>query len=316
MNNSLGAHIAFYRKKKGLSEEELGSLLSVSPDLVRDWEKDARIPSPECQNKLAQLFNVPSSFFHPEESKQNTIVTETTQNRGKFIGTCARCGKSIYSFDAYGMGKVSTIVKHHKTRTIYEYEPDKQLGYDYFCADCCREILSLKTVHAEHHIEKMEKRLRKATTTSTIAALITWIVALGFAVFAFFWFDRTFWSYLVAGCSFLLAYLVFSYLYTLLLKSDWISDAFYAVMKAGFKTLPSKVQAEDALGVLKTGFVKAIFLAVSYVATTVLLLVMSVVLSFISAFTWTTARKRYLDRLSSQEAKAQEDKGEENGKDR
>ena len=124
-----------------------------------------------------------------------------------------------------------------------------------------------------------------------IAALITWIVALGFAVFAFFWFDRTFWSYLVAGCSFLLAYLVFSYLYTLLLKSDWISDAFYAVMKAGFKTLPSKVQAEDALGVLKTGFVKAIFLAVSYIVTTALLIVMT---SRISTLSFKSASPSFL----------------------
>ena len=56
MVNTLGTRIAFYRKKKGLSEEELGSILSVSPDLVRDWEKDTRIPSKECQEKLATLF--------------------------------------------------------------------------------------------------------------------------------------------------------------------------------------------------------------------------------------------------------------------
>ena len=308
MVNTLGTRIAFYRKKKGLSEEELGSILSVSPDLVRDWEKDTRIPSKECQEKLATLFAVPQVLFRPLEKSDAPSASPQTQNRGKLIGTCARCGKSIYSFDRYGMGKVTTIVKHHKERTIYEYEPDTQLGYDYFCDDCCHEILSLKTVRAERHVEKMEQRLRKATITSVITAAIVWLVALAVAVFAFLWFDQAFWSYLVGGCSLLLAYFVFSYLYTLLLRTDSIANVFYSLAKAGFKTLPSKVQADDALGVLKTGFVKVLFLAVSYIMTAILLILISIVLGTVSMFTWTSARHRYLEKLGIHETEDSEEK--------
>ena len=99
---TLGKNIAYYRMKKGLSEEDLARLLSVSKDLILSWERDEREPSPQLLEKLSTLYRVPKEVLLETKPKEKIIPVYSYESRGKFVGTCARCGKGIYSTSSYG----------------------------------------------------------------------------------------------------------------------------------------------------------------------------------------------------------------------
>ena len=96
-----------------------------------------------------------------------------------------------------------------------------------------------------------------------------------------------------------------SSVYTLLLKDNWIHDTVCSYAKFSFVTLPTKISEKDANDVLKTGFVKAAFLAVSYVLALAILTVLTLLLSLICLFYWPIARKK---RISSIEERQQNEK--------
>lgn len=56
--NSLGERIAFYRKKKGLTQEQLAEKCSVSAQAVSKWENDLTSPDIMLIAPLAELFGI------------------------------------------------------------------------------------------------------------------------------------------------------------------------------------------------------------------------------------------------------------------
>ena len=93
---TLGKNIAFYRLKKGLSEEDLARLLSVSKDLILSWERDEREPSPQLLEKLSTLYRVPKEVLLETKPKDKIIPVYSYESRGKLVGTCASCGNGFY----------------------------------------------------------------------------------------------------------------------------------------------------------------------------------------------------------------------------
>ena len=58
MDMTIGKRIAFLRKEKGLTQEELAQHMGISPQAVSKWENDQTCPDISAQPKLARLFGV------------------------------------------------------------------------------------------------------------------------------------------------------------------------------------------------------------------------------------------------------------------
>lgn len=302
---TLGKNIAYYRMKKGLSEEDLARLLSVSKDLILSWERDEREPSPQLLEKLSALYRVPKEVLLETKPKEKIIPVYSYESRGKFVGTCARCGKGIYSTSSYGMGEV--IEKKHfgKISLSYNYDPNKNEGHDYFCHNCCQQILALKKQNFKKEIADERSRLSKAGFFSLFLGLIGTVLCVVGAILFHIFLDNLLLTYIVGFSSIVFGYYVFALIYTLLLKDNWIHDTVCSYAKFSFVTLPKKISEKDANDVLKTGFVKAAFLAVSYVLALAILSVLTLLLSLICLSYWPIARKK---RISSIEKREQNEK--------
>lgn len=299
---TLGKNIAYYRMKKGLSEEDLARLLSVSKDLILSWEKDEREPSPQLLEKMSSLFRISKELLLETKPKEKIIpVYSSYENRGKLVGTCARCGKGIYSSNSYGMGEV--IEKKHfgKVSYSYEYDPDKNEGHDYFCQNCCQQILSLKKQNFKKEIAEERKRFSKAGMFSILMGLIACALCAVGAFLLYLFLKNLLLTYVVGFSSIVFGYYVFSLTYTLLLKGNWIHDTVCSYAKFSFITLPKRISEKDANDVLKTGFVKAAFLAVSYVFALAILTILTLLLSFICLFYWPIARKKRISSIEERE---------------
>ena len=58
MDMTIGKRIAFLRKEKGLTQEELAQHMGISPQAVSKWENDQTCPDISALPKLARLFGV------------------------------------------------------------------------------------------------------------------------------------------------------------------------------------------------------------------------------------------------------------------
>ena len=58
MDMTIGKRIAFFRKEKGLTQEELAGHMGVSPQAVSKWENDQTCPDISALPKLSRLFGV------------------------------------------------------------------------------------------------------------------------------------------------------------------------------------------------------------------------------------------------------------------
>ncbi|HJA01765.1 MAG TPA: helix-turn-helix domain-containing protein [Candidatus Gallimonas gallistercoris] len=56
--NTLGQRIAYFRKQKGLTQEALAELCSVSAQAVSKWENDLTAPDISLLPRLAELFGI------------------------------------------------------------------------------------------------------------------------------------------------------------------------------------------------------------------------------------------------------------------
>lgn len=59
----IGSYIKLLRIKKGLSQAQLGKLLSVTQQAVGKWEKDLAEPDTQTIQKMCELFNVTTDYL-------------------------------------------------------------------------------------------------------------------------------------------------------------------------------------------------------------------------------------------------------------
>ena len=99
--NVLSARVVEFRKKKGLTQEQLAEAINVSRGVLAGIESGIRTPSKEMAKKLAVFFQVPVEVFlfeeitTPEQNKKTIstaeiiliadLVTEYLQKHGYTI---------------------------------------------------------------------------------------------------------------------------------------------------------------------------------------------------------------------------------------
>ena len=89
-----GEKIADLRKKRGMTQDELGKTMNVSYQAVSKWERDESMPDFDTMSKIAKFFNVPLAYFEEDgDLKQNEPYRE--EPHGNAIGICTVCGRML-----------------------------------------------------------------------------------------------------------------------------------------------------------------------------------------------------------------------------
>lgn len=85
--------LQFYRKRSGLSQEEVAVRLNVTRQAVSKWETSGTMPDVETLAKLAKLYDVPPSAFLETESEQAHLSFDSLQWEGCAIYRPSAIGK-------------------------------------------------------------------------------------------------------------------------------------------------------------------------------------------------------------------------------
>ena len=75
----IGKKIKDLRLEKNISQEQLGKILNVSTSMIGMYEIDARNPSYEVLNKLADYFDVTTDYLLDRTDKRNFDNKESIQ---------------------------------------------------------------------------------------------------------------------------------------------------------------------------------------------------------------------------------------------
>ena len=125
-----GEKIAYLRKSKGMTQEELGKVLNVTYQAVSKWERGESLPDFSTMSQIAKYFQVPLSYFEdgadsipepaPAEIHNNYVVPNIEVPT--YIGTCTECGRMLQSED-----DVATTTPKLVCKTCAERNRQQQL---------------------------------------------------------------------------------------------------------------------------------------------------------------------------------------------
>ena len=74
--NSIGKRIKYYRKKAGLTQIKLASLVNMSRSHIASIETDAYNPSLDALNSIAEALNIDSRLLLGDDSSDNNKLNE------------------------------------------------------------------------------------------------------------------------------------------------------------------------------------------------------------------------------------------------
>lgn len=90
---SLGENILKLRKKKGLSQEQLGEKVNVTRQTISNWELDETAPNPEQLKVLSKVLNV--SIDELLNNDINNVLIEKVSNTEKLAGIGIKAVKFV-----------------------------------------------------------------------------------------------------------------------------------------------------------------------------------------------------------------------------
>ena len=80
-NNKVGRFIAKLRKKKGLTQDELGNMLGISGKSVSKWERGLNMPDISLIYKLSEVFDVDlNQLLNGEDAIKSVVDLQNEEN--------------------------------------------------------------------------------------------------------------------------------------------------------------------------------------------------------------------------------------------
>jgi transcriptional regulator with XRE-family HTH domain len=73
---TIGQKLTFYRKKKSLTQQQLGEMLNISAQAVSKWENDLAEPDIPTLKKLAELYGISLDRLVSEEDVGEELPPE------------------------------------------------------------------------------------------------------------------------------------------------------------------------------------------------------------------------------------------------
>lgn len=114
---TFGKKLQWQRKKKGLSQEELGAQLHVSRQAISKWEQDASLPDAVIVVQIARLFEVSTDYLLmddiDEEERPHPVMEEPTSS-----ALCGNRAPMILSVIAIAFGGLGHFVIYVLSRMI------------------------------------------------------------------------------------------------------------------------------------------------------------------------------------------------------
>lgn len=99
----IGKILKNVRQERGFTQDELAARLGCIKQTISNYERDVRAPSYETLEALADILNVPMSFFLTNDEKQDAldkIYSSYTSHTVPLIGSVA-AGSPILAEEAY-----------------------------------------------------------------------------------------------------------------------------------------------------------------------------------------------------------------------
>ena len=81
MMNSIGTKIAFFRKAKGMTQEELAEKLGVSAQAVSKWENDIACPDIQLLTPLSKIFGTTTDELLSADSVKSVQLLPENERR-------------------------------------------------------------------------------------------------------------------------------------------------------------------------------------------------------------------------------------------
>ncbi len=79
--SSIGTKIAFYRKAKGITQEDLAEQLGISAQAVSKWENDIACPDIQLLVPLSKIFGTTTDELLSKDSVKNVQLLPTEERR-------------------------------------------------------------------------------------------------------------------------------------------------------------------------------------------------------------------------------------------
>ena len=85
-NDKVGRFIAKLRKKKGLTQDELGNMLGISGNSVSKWERGLNMPDISLIYKLSEVFDVAlNQLLNGEDALKSVVDLQNEENEGNTL---------------------------------------------------------------------------------------------------------------------------------------------------------------------------------------------------------------------------------------
>lgn len=164
---TVGEKIQYYRKKFGLSQEELGQKLLVSRQTVSLWEMDKTLPTVDNLIRLKEIFSVPVD----EILSDSEITEENTEETKDEVRESYEFESSSSDFAVLSKGLMAPLKKSFILYAIsyaiiviafvvaQAYVMSAGIVLGFMITDICRRIKGLKRVRKNH--SSVEERMMK-----------------------------------------------------------------------------------------------------------------------------------------------------------
>lgn len=200
-NLTQGEKIAFLRKKHGMTQADLGTMLNVSYQAVSKWEREESYPDFDTISRISKIFRVPIQFFEQgvgsevlkESAPARVAMPERQKAEPKLVGLCKQCGKAVYEGD------------------------DARTNAGVVCKSCfqrTREEEARKVRQREEKKEQFDRRVRWRRNAGLIVGAIVAVLScvicvcsgevvagLTLLLFGFTYTSQMFWNGAVQNCT-------------------------------------------------------------------------------------------------------------------
>jgi transcriptional regulator with XRE-family HTH domain len=110
LSMTIGEHIMLLRKKKGLSQADLGKSVGTSGDIIGRYERDIMTPSIEVIIKIADALEVSIDYL---VGKTSMVLDKPTLNRLEEIGKLTDDARQ------YILNHLDIMIRDFKTKKAY-----------------------------------------------------------------------------------------------------------------------------------------------------------------------------------------------------
>lgn len=168
---SLGKNLSNYRKRAGLTQQQLGEHLSLSPQAISKWENDLAEPDLSTLRTLADLYKVSvDKLIAPDADisdlqEPNMEAAEEKADKKEPVGFCQTCG-SIVTAETIGSQDPVIICSNCLKKRIADEKASKEM--DARRAEIHRNVITSTT----------KTKLIKSLVVAGIVTLLFWVLSI------------------------------------------------------------------------------------------------------------------------------------------